>query len=219
MSSPEHRETELERKLKARLENEGVDPPGSSDDAERMLSTSEAGPGEPPVEFEEAGAGAEPLDPAEALEAEHRALEDQLLRARAEFDNYRKRTAREVDRIRKTAAESVIHDLLPVLDNLELALQHAEASSGPLGEGVRMVLRQMLEILERNGLQAIDAVGLPFDPKVHEAVSRVESDDVPNDHIAQEFQRGYTLGGQVIRPSKVVVSMGSNAESAQTDPK
>ena len=152
----------------------------------------------------------------EALEAKAEELKDQLLRSRAEFENFRKRTAREVERIRKTATESVIHDLLPVLDNLELALEHAEDAVGPIADGVKMVLKQLLGVLERNGLEPIEALGRPFDPKVHEAISEIESAEVPKDNVAQEFQRGYTLGGQILRPSKVVVSLGENeAENSE----
>ena len=202
-----NQETELERKLRAEMDAEAAE-------AAHALETSEPQPDEAPVESEEETPPLDTLDPLEALEAKAEELKDQLLRNRAEFDNYRKRTAREVERIRKTASESVIHGLLPVLDNLELALDHAQNSDGPLADGVKMVLQQLLEVLERSGLEPIEAVGQPFDPNVHEAVSQVESGEVPKDNIAEEFQRGYKLGGQVLRPSKVVVSLGDNEAQA-----
>ena len=199
----ENPETELERKLRARIDAEG-----DSSDAEHLLGTSAPKPDGPDVETEEEAPAVDALDPVEALEAEAEELKDQLLRGRAEFENFRKRTAREVERIRKTATESVLHDLLPVLDNLELALEHADDAVGPIADGVKMVLKQLLDVLKRNGLEPIEALGRPFDPKVHEAVSQIESAKVPKDEVLQEFQRGYTLGGQILRPSKVVVSLG-----------
>ena len=87
------------------------------------------------------------IDALAAMEAQIDDLKDQLLRQRAEFDNYRKRTAREVERFRKTATESVIHDILPVLDNLELALAHTDGPTSPIAEGVGMVIKQLLEVL------------------------------------------------------------------------
>jgi len=198
-------ETELERKLRARMDAENDSP-----DSEHTLETSAPEADDPSVETEKDAPAEDTLDPMEELEAAAEELKDQLLRSRAEFENFRKRTAREVERIRKTATESVIHDLLPVLDNLELALEHADGDGGPIADGVKMVLTQLLDLLERNGLKPIEALGQPFDPKLHEAVSQIESAEVPKDDIAQEFQRGYTLGGQILRASKVVISLGES---------
>ncbi len=144
----------------------------------------------------------------EALTAERDQLKDQLLRMRAEFDNYRKRTARDVERIRRMAAEGLISELLPVADHLELAMQHAGDSSGGLAEGVGMVLKQFYDTLGRYGLEIIPALGLPFDPHVHEALMQREEPDKPAHTVVEEFQKGFTLGGQVLRPAKVIVSTG-----------
>lgn len=149
--------------------------------------------------------------PEEALDEAN----DQLLRARAEFDNYRKRVARETQRIRKTAAESLITDLLPALDNLELALQHSESNSDGLLEGILMVQKQFKDALERNGLKPIAAMNEPFNPRVHEAVAHIPSSEETKDMILEEYQRGYFLGEQVLRPSKVVV--GAGLAEAQED--
>ena len=146
------------------------------------------------------------------LEAELNLTKDQLLRTHAEFDNYRKRTLRESERFRKLAAENVIRDLLPVMDNLDLALQHAEDRTGGLAQGVEMVLKQFVSALEKHGLKPIPSVGEPFDPRVHEAVTVIPSESVEADNVAQEFQRGYMLGDQIIRPSKVAVSKGASTE-------
>jgi molecular chaperone GrpE len=165
--------------------------------------------------------GSEPAIPieseAQTLQKERDNLADQLLRARAEFDNYRKRMARETERIRQVAAEGLIRDILPVVDHLELAMKHADDHPGALVEGVAMVLRQFQEALGKHGLQPIPAVGEPFDPNVHEAVMQRESTDAPPDSVLEEFQKGYRLGQMVLRPAKVVVSVGATASSVSAD--
>lgn len=153
----------------------------------------------------------------EEAQAEVAALRDQLLRARAEFDNYRKRMAREAERTRKLAAEALVRDLLPVADHLELALQHADGGASSLAEGVHMVLRQMQDVMARHGVAAIPAEGERFDPTVHEAVMQQSSDTVAEGHVVTEFQRGYRLGDQIIRPAKVVVSTGPEAATEPGD--
>lgn len=147
-------------------------------------------------------------DPLANLTQENAALRDQLLRARAEFDNFRKRKAREMDQIRKTAADGLIRDLLPVVDNLERALDHAEDRAIGLAQGVEMVLKQLKSVLAQQGLEAIPALGQPFDPNLHEAMSHQPSDEHPADSVMLEYERGYTLGDGVLRPAKVVVSSG-----------
>ncbi len=159
----------------------------------------------------------ESQDPAELLTQEVARLKDQLLRARADFDNYRKRMAREMERVRKTAAENLIQDILPVLDNLELALRHAETNPKDITEGVTMVYRQFEDILGHAGLTPIPAMGEAFDPNVHEAIAQSPSETVPHDHIMEEYQRGYKLADQVVRPSKVVVSLGTPGDPATID--
>ncbi|NIA14792.1 MAG: nucleotide exchange factor GrpE [Nitrospiraceae bacterium] len=153
---------------------------------------------------------------AEALMAERDDLKDQLLRARAEFDNYRKRMARDAERVRKTAAESLMGDLLAVVDNLERALEHAEDDSGGFVEGVGMVLKQLRDVLGRHGLEPIAAAGEPFDPNVHEAMIPVQSEEHPKDHVVEEFQKGYRLGDYILRPAKVSVNTKA-AESADAE--
>lgn len=200
MSKEQQKETELERRLRERAEAE--------DRESAAQVTTDPGPARGP----DAGADDSALA---ALQEETDSLRDQLLRSRAEFENYRKRTAREVDRIRKTAAESLIHDLLAVMDNLDLALRNAEGQSGPMIEGVRLVHKQLMDTLKRNGLETIEAVGKLFDPNIHEAVAQTVSDTVEPDHVIEEFQRGYLLGGQILRPSKVLVSQRTDAPAGK----
>ena len=144
-------------------------------------------------------------------------LHDQHLRLRAEFDNYRKRISRENERFRKRAAEGILRDLLPVLDNLERALQFKDEVSGGLADGMQMVYDQMLELVARHGVKSIAAIGEKFDPQYHEAIAQVPSDEVPKDGVAEEFLRGYTLYDQVLRPGKVTVSTGPETVAGEQD--
>ncbi len=144
----------------------------------------------------------------EALREERERLKDQALRTRADFDNYRKRLARETEQNKKMATENLLQDLLPVLDNLELAIEHAGESGEGLTEGVRMVYNQMHEVLGRHGLEKIESKRVPFDPNVHEALMQAPSNEIPDGHVLRTFQTGYSLAGRVIRPAKVVVSQG-----------
>lgn len=149
-----------------------------------------------------------------ALAAERDEYKDQLLRARAEFENFRKRVAREADQTRRMAAATLIRELLPVGDNLDLALQHVANPDDSLAQGVGMVLKQFSEALERAGLTPVPAQGETFDPTIHEAVMQQNSDDIPAGVVIAEFQRGYRLGDHVLRPARVVVSAGPNEGSA-----
>jgi len=153
----------------------------------------------------------------EALRTECETLRDQVLRGRADFDNYRKRMARQAEQMRKTAAEGLIRDLLPVIDHLELALQHADMPGEPLKEGVAMVLTQFQEALSKHGVTPIAALGEPFDPNVHEAVMQRDEGEDSADCVVEEFQKGYFLGEQVLRPSKVVVGLSTDNTQETAD--
>jgi len=146
-----------------------------------------------------------------ALIAERDTLTEQNLRLRAEFDNARKRLAREADRTARVAAERLFLEWLPVVDNLELALQHAPDRNDSLAQGVELVLKQVCDLLSRHGVEPIAAVGEVFSPHLHEAMTHSDSDDVPENRVSAEFQRGYKMGDQVLRPTKVAVSRGKAA--------
>lgn len=135
-------------------------------------------------------------------------LKDRWLRVCAEFDNYRKRTTREIKEIREFAAESLIKDLLPVLDNFERALQHASDPEDAFVAGIRMVFNQLKDILSSRGLIPMETVGQAFNPNFHEALAQIESTQ-PEGTVVQEFERGYFLGNRVLRPAKVIVSKGT----------
>ncbi len=134
-------------------------------------------------------------------------LQDRLLRLQAEFDNYRKRLARERADYLKFAAESVLVDMLPVLDNLERAIAAAQAASAPaaLLDGIEMTARLFRSALEKHGVKPIEAVGKPFDPSVHQAVAQVETSG-PENIVVDEIQKGYLLEGRVLRAAMVRVS-------------
>lgn len=169
----------------------------------------EAPPAEPPGETVAAPDPVAALEEAvAALTTERDTLQNQLLRARAEFDNYRKRMMRQTEQIRKTAAEDLLRGLLPVVDNLERALNHAEGPEDGLAQGLRMILQQLCEVLKGQGLTPIPALGEPFDPHVHEAMSHLPSDEYPSGAVLAEYERGYRIGDYILRPAKVVVSSG-----------
>lgn len=159
------------------------------------------------------GAGEEGLieeRPAEeiiaALEKEVEEEKEKYLRLYAEFENYRKMAARERQDILTRAVEDLIASLLPTLDNLETALKHAADASGGLAQGVEMTLRELKRVLEKAGLTAIEAIGRPFDPMFHHAISQVERDDVPDKTVVEELRTGYVHNGKVLRASLVAVS-------------
>ncbi len=131
-----------------------------------------------------------------------------LQQLQADYDNFRKRTQREKEELAKYAAEKIVTDLLPVLDNLERGLYASRSSQDfeGLAKGVEMILRQLASLLEREGLTTIAAVGQGFDPAVHEAVMRVEADGFEPNIVVEELQKGYLLKDKVLRPSMVKVS-------------
>lgn len=152
------------------------------------------------------------LAEADARQAE---LTDRLLRLQAEFENYRRRTRQEMQQSSDSAGEAIFRQLLPIVDNLERAVAAGPDASEPAGsrtdsavaEGVRLVLRQLLDLLEKNGVTPIESLNQPFDPHVHEAVIRVEEQGYETDTVVEEFQRGYSLQGKILRPSMVKVAV------------
>lgn len=135
-------------------------------------------------------------------------LEDRLLRLAAEYDNYRKRTAREFEAICQNANENLILKLLDTLDNFERALDSAKESNDydSFRKGVELIYTHLKKLLEKEGLKEIEAVGKPFDPNFHEAVTQAESDKYEEGVVMQQMSKGYMLNGKLLRPSKVVVS-------------
>ncbi len=135
---------------------------------------------------------------------------ERLLRTTADFDNFKKRTAREKQDAIRYANESLLEKLLPVLDNFEMAIAATQSSSAEglksLQDGVAMIHTQLKTVLIDNGLEEIDATGKPFDPNFHEAVSQQESKDVAEGIVLQQLRKGYKLRDRLLRPATVVVA-------------
>ena len=162
---------------------------------------------------------ADQTDQKDGLEARIAALEkekqdnwDRYLRAAADLENLRKRQKREMDDVRLESKGRVLKEMLPVVDNLERAIEHATAQAGtnPIVEGVQLVLRQFLTAFERLDVTPIEAGGQPFDPNLHEAISQQESDQPPGT-VVQVLQRGYKAGDRLLRPALVVVAKSKPA--------
>jgi molecular chaperone GrpE len=144
-------------------------------------------------------------------------LQQRLQRAIADMHNYRRRVQADIAQARESAKAELLRDLLTVMDNFDLALQAAEESkeSGSLLEGVKMVYNQMMDFLKRSGVEQMEALGKPFDPHVHEAVSRMETEDKPAHTVVAEVRKGYTLEGRTLRPARVVVAIPPQEEQEE----
>jgi len=147
-------------------------------------------------------------------EKQSKEFEDRLLRVAADFDNYKKRTAREFENLVKFANENLIIKLTDTLDNFERALNHAKNSTDfdNLHKGVELIYESLKQVLEKEGLKPIKTVGQKFDPNFHEAISQKESDEHPEGVITDEISKGYLLNDRVIKAPKVIVSTGSQKE-------
>ncbi len=133
-------------------------------------------------------------------------FQDRALRLQAEFDNFRKRTEKDRSEFAQYAGMELIRELLPVLDNFELALK-TECASKDYAKGVEMIYQRMADTLKKAGLEPIESIGQPFDPHVHQAVERFSTADSPEDTVLSEFQRGYKFKGKLLRASMVKVAV------------
>lgn len=136
---------------------------------------------------------------------------DRLLRVTADFDNFKKRAAREKTDAIKFANEGVLQKLIPVLDSFDMALAAVQSADGgaanqSLQTGVNMVFQQLKKTLAETGLEEVDATGKPFDPNLHEAVSQKETTDVPEGQVVQQLRKGYKFRERLLRPASVVVA-------------
>ena len=136
-------------------------------------------------------------------------FQDRYLRTLADFDNFRKRQRDETSRQISCAKENLISKLLPIFDNFERAVQAAEAkhSYESLLEGVSLTMRQLTDMLEKEGVTPISAVGEEFNPELHEAMMRECTDECPDNTVLEEFEKGYTLNGKLLRPARVKVAV------------
>ena len=147
-----------------------------------------------------------PISETEKLRAERDALLDRLARLQAEFDNARKRAAREQQEYREFAAAEVIRNILPVLDSFERALKAPAGDSNDLRSGLELIYRQFQDVLQKMGVQVIESVGKPFDPRLHEAIEMVDTTEAVDHHVLDELQRGYNYKGRLLRPAMVRVA-------------
>lgn len=170
----------------------------SSEDGEEQQETTAA----------EAEAEVSEPSPLEVAEAERDRIKDQLLRVAADFDNFRKRTKKDLELGERRAKEEVLRELLPVFDNLERAVQAAQGATdvSSVVAGIEMVLKLFEDAAARVGLERIESLGQRFDPTVHDAFQQQESAEQPPGTILAEYQPGYRLGDRLIRPAMVVVS-------------
>ncbi|MEW6442880.1 MAG: nucleotide exchange factor GrpE [bacterium] len=192
-------------------------PPGdrSREAASERVETEDAGSGS-------AGGGGDPAAPEQKLRAELDArtserdqLQDQLLRLRADFENFRKRVTKEKADTIQYGNEALLKDLLPVIDNIERVLSFSlrEQNWKSLQEGIELVLADMRKALKQRGLEPIEAKGSLFDPNLHEAVQTVPSAEADPNTVLEEFQKGYLFRGRLLRPAMVVVAVPPAEES------
>ncbi|MDC3415572.1 nucleotide exchange factor GrpE [Aquibacillus sp. 3ASR75-54] len=144
----------------------------------------------------------------ESVKQEKEELYQRLLRLQAEYDNFRKRTQKEKEADRKYRSQSLVTELLPVVDSFDRALtaEIKDDAAASFVDGMKMVYRQLTEALQKEGVEAIKTEGEPFDPHLHQAVMQVEDDNYDSNVVVEELQKGYTLKDRVIRPAMVKVN-------------
>lgn len=192
-------------------EKSGDEAPASAPADGSVEPPAEAG-SRPPTTTPSAAVEEQP-DPLAKAKQDHAELKDRYLRLAADYDNYRKRARRDVDEAEKKAREVLLKELLPVFDNLERAAASAvdAVDAKSVGEGVRMVLKQFVDTLDRAGIQRITSKGAGFDPMQHEAIQHLETDEHPPGAIVAEVQAGYKMGERLVRAALVVVAKSKPA--------
>lgn len=193
--------------INAAIEEAGAQHEQTNEDVAEVIELDvDAAAPSPSAELEEAIA---------AKEQEKAEVLGQLQRLAADFENYKKRSRRESEDARQFANEKLLRDLLPLVDNLARALEHANADD-PIVQGIQMVSTQFTDILGQYGVERVSGVGSAFNPTHHEAMGRVPTADAEPDTIVQEYEAGYTLHGRLLRPSKVVIAMEAPTPEAET---
>ena len=174
-------------------------------------------------EIEESAESSEPTETLEAklakAEEDARDYHDRMLRMAAELENFKKRSAREVSDLKKFATENLLRQLLTVVDNLERAIASAsteEDNHKSVVDGVALTLDEIMKILEKQYVNPIQALGEPFDPAFHQAMSQEENAEQPPNTVIKEFQKGYMIHDRLLRPSMVVVSKALSSDQAET---
>ena len=203
MAEQEHKQPESE----VPVESQGA---ARGDEAEAAAEAGQPETGQP---GDTTGDNSEPSleDEVARLQEDLAAAKDAALRAQADAQNVKRRAEQDVEKARKFALERFTGELLPVVDNLERAL---EATAGddealrPIAEGVELTLKSFLDVLGKNNIDVVDPQGEPFDPNLHQAMSMVENNEVEPNTVVAVMQKGYTLNGRLIRPAMVMVSKG-----------
>ncbi len=198
------------------------EPAAEAESAQEAEPTQDAVPdsdsGEPVAEeksvAEETSAAEEVPDAKEEPAAEPD-WKERYARTLADFDNYRKRMARDREELAQFAAKDILKDLLPTVDNLALALDKAENKEDPFVQGVKLAYDGFLKVLADHGATPLDSVGEPFDTNFHDALAQLPSSDVAEGIVMNEVKRGWLLHGKLLRPAQVVVSSGAPAQPAE----
>ena len=177
--------------------DETADPTPAGDEGEKETTGEET--------EDETGADTPAKEPAASAEPDWKAM---YARTMADFDNFRKRTARDREELFKSAASDMLKDILPTVDNLALALEKAENKEDPFVKGVQLVYDGLVKMLSDHGATPLDSLGEPLDTNFHEAIATLPSPDVPDGHVMTEVKRGWLLNGKVLRAAQVVVSSG-----------
>jgi molecular chaperone GrpE len=166
-----------------------------------------------------AGGSAGPDDRAAALEAELAALRDRHVRLQADFENFRRRALKERAEAHEFGHQNLVKDLVPTVDNLDRAIEHARQSGGgdfaSFLQGVDLVLRELVAVLAKHGVARLSPAGEPFDPSLHEAMAQAEDDTKATGTVVQVLEPGYSLRDRLIRPARVIVSKRSAGGGAQ----
>ncbi len=195
-----------------------------SQDAAPMNSSCTTNPAQTTEQVNESANSTDPLAPLlkqiETLQIEVQARKEEVLRVRAEMDNFRKRVQRDKDELRKTAAADLIEELIPILDNLQLGLSSAEKhpEARVVTDGFKMVYALLQSTLANKGLKEINPLNTRFNPNFHECVSQQISDAHEAEHVLQVIRSGYTLGERLLRPATVIISSGKTAPAHPAQP-
>lgn len=151
-------------------------------------------------------------------EEEARASQDRFLRERAELENFKKRMQREKIEALRFASEPLIREMLPVIDNLERAVEHGEGNGQSVIEGVQMVIKALLDVLERHGVKRVEALGRRFDPTHHQALAQVETAEHEPNQVIEQHHTGYLLHDRLLRPALVTVSARKAPAAVESEP-
>lgn len=155
----------------------------------------------------------------EQAQVDAKAHQEQYLRTLADMENLRKRTQREKEELAKFANENILREILPVIDNLERAIEHADQADGGEGllEGVQMTLSQFRQVLTRFGVESVESLGQPFDPALHQAMGQFETDEYPANCVGQQMQKGYQLNDRLLRPAMVMIAKEPSVPESEDD--